>query len=107
MLTDVSKSVSAVSFVDLDLDENDVGGAMSWAPPNDGTAFIETYETYLATDAAGSGGALAGSTIVPITWLHKQPASHSSRILGMRGPSGTTSSPRPTSIRVDLTVLLP
>ena len=59
-LTDVSKSVSAVSFGDLDLDANHVGGDMSWTPPVS-NAGIGTYETYLATDAIGSGGALAGS----------------------------------------------
>ena len=32
-LTDVSKSVSAVSLGDLDLDANYVGGDMSWTPP--------------------------------------------------------------------------
>ena len=58
-LADVSKSVSAVSFGDLDLDANHVGGDVSWTPP-EGDASIETYETYLATDAAGSGGVLAG-----------------------------------------------
>ncbi len=37
-----------------------VGDDMSWTPPVS-NAGIGTYETYLATDAAGSGGALAGS----------------------------------------------
>ena len=32
-LTDVSKSVSAVSFCALDLDANHVGGDVSWTPP--------------------------------------------------------------------------
>ena len=36
---------------------------MSWIPP-ESDAGIETYETYLATDAAGSGGVLAGSLAV-------------------------------------------
>ena len=31
-LADVSKSVSAVSFGDLDLDANHVGGDVSWTP---------------------------------------------------------------------------
>ncbi len=62
-LTDVSKSVSAVSFGDLDLDANHVGGDVSWTPPGS-DAGIGTYETYLASDAAGSGGVLAGSTMV-------------------------------------------
>ncbi len=62
-LTGVSKSVSVASFEDLDLDANHVGGDVSWTPP-EGDAGIEAYETYLATDAAGSGGALAGSTAV-------------------------------------------
>ena len=32
-LTDVSTSVSAVAFGDLDLDANHVGGDGSWTPP--------------------------------------------------------------------------
>ncbi len=32
-LTDVSTSVSAVAFGDLDLDANHVGGDGSWVPP--------------------------------------------------------------------------
>ncbi len=58
-LADVSKIVSHVSFGDLDLDANHVGDARSWTPAV-GDAGIETYETYLAIDAAGSGGMLAG-----------------------------------------------
>ena len=59
-LADISKSVSAVSFSDLDLDANHVGGDVSWTPPENDAGF-ETYETYLATDAASLGGALTGS----------------------------------------------
>ncbi len=62
-LTDVSKSVSAVSFGNLDLDVNHVGGGVSWSPPVSDVN-IKTYESYLATDAAGSGGALAGRMAV-------------------------------------------
>ncbi len=62
-LTDISKSVSAVSIGDLDLDANHVGGDVSWTPPVS-DANIKTYETYLAIDAAGSSGALAGSVTV-------------------------------------------
>ena len=41
-LTDVSKSASAASFGDLDLDVNHVGGVVSWTPPvNDGN--IKTH----------------------------------------------------------------
>ncbi len=62
-LTDVSKGVSAVSFGDLDLDANQVGGDVSWTPPAS-EAGIVTYETYLATDAAGSARVLAGGVAV-------------------------------------------
>ncbi len=50
-LTDVSKSLSAFSFGDLDLDANHVGGDVSWTPPEN-DAGIDTYETYLATDVS-------------------------------------------------------
>ena len=62
-LTVVSKSGSAVSFGNLDLDVNHVGGGVSWSPPVSDVN-IKTYESYLATDAAGSGGALAGRMAV-------------------------------------------
>ncbi len=60
-LTDVSKCVSVASFEDLDFEANHLGGDVLWTPP-EGDAGIEIYETYLATDAAGSGEALTGST---------------------------------------------
>ncbi len=62
-LTDVSRSVSAVSLGDLDLDANYVGDGVSWAPPVK-DAGINTYETCLATDAAGSSGTLTASMAV-------------------------------------------
>ncbi len=62
-LTSVSKSEPTVTFGDLDLNANHVGGDVSWTPPI-GDAYIKAYETYFATDAAGSGGALAGSVAV-------------------------------------------
>ena len=62
-LTDDSRSVSAVSLGDLDLDANYVGDGVSWTPPEK-DAGIDTYETCLATDAAGSSGALTGSMAV-------------------------------------------
>ncbi len=65
-LTDFSKSVFAVSFGNLDLGANYMGGDMSWTPLEI-DAGIETYESYLATDAASSGGALAGSMAVSVT----------------------------------------
>ena len=72
-LTDVSKSVSAVSFGDLDLDANHVGGDVSWTPPEN-DAGLETYETYLATDAAGSGGALtAWPRVRACMWSRRAP----------------------------------
>ncbi len=46
--TDVSKSVSAVSFGDFYLDANAVALAVAWTPPEDSTVSIETYELYLA-----------------------------------------------------------
>ena len=54
---DVPKSVSVDSFGDLSLDANHVRGDMFWTPPVSDVG-IKTCETYLATDTAGSGGAL-------------------------------------------------
>ena len=50
-------------FGDLDVDANQVWGDMFWTPPVSNVGF-ETYETYLATVAAGSGGVLADSAAV-------------------------------------------
>ncbi len=90
-LADVSKSVSAVSFGDLDLDANHVGGDVSWTPP-DNDASIETYETYLATDAAGLGGALTGGRAAADTlrrhWPSRRRRSQGPRP-ARRGRSGT------------------
>ena len=61
-LTGVSRSVSVFPFGDLDVDANQVCGDMSWTPPVSNVGF-ETYETYLATVAAGSGG-----VVVPDLW---------------------------------------
>ncbi len=61
-LTDVSRSVSVFPFGDLDVNANQVCGDMSWTPPVSNVGF-ETYETYLATVAAGSGG-----VVVPDLW---------------------------------------
>ncbi len=63
---DVSKSVSAASFGDLDLVASAGALAVAWTPPEN-DAGVETYVTYLAagaTGAAGSGGALAGRRAV-------------------------------------------
>ena len=60
-------TASAANFshivVYTDLDANHVSGDVSWTPPVSEAGF-ETYETYLATDAAGSAGVPAGGVAV-------------------------------------------
>ncbi len=65
-LTDFFEERLRCFLGDLDLGANCVGGDVSWIPPEI-DAGIETYETYLATGAASSGGALAGSLAVSVT----------------------------------------
>ncbi len=62
-LTGISKSVSAVSIGDRDWEANHVDGDVPWTPPVS-DANIKAYVMYLAIDAVGSGGALAGSVTV-------------------------------------------
>ncbi len=61
-LTVPADTASAADFSHIveytDLDANQVSGDVSWTPPV-GEAGIETYETCLATDAAGSAGVLS------------------------------------------------
>ncbi|CAE6912079.1 unnamed protein product [Symbiodinium natans] len=45
-------SVSAVNFIDLDLDEKELGGDLLWQPPPSPDR-VEFYVVYLAIDAAG------------------------------------------------------
>ena len=66
-LTVPADTASAADFSHIveytDLDANQVSGDVSWTPPVCEAA-IETYETCLATDAAGSAGVLAGGVAV-------------------------------------------
>ncbi len=62
-LTSVSKSEPTVTFGDLDLNANPVGGDVSWILPV-GDASTKAYETCFATEATSSGGALAGSMTI-------------------------------------------
>ncbi|CAE7216619.1 unnamed protein product, partial [Symbiodinium sp. CCMP2456] len=48
-------SVSAISFVDLDLDTDELGGRLLWQEPAS-TERVEFYVVYLALDSVGTGG---------------------------------------------------
>ncbi|CAE7648203.1 unnamed protein product [Symbiodinium necroappetens] len=57
-IVDTVASVSAVSFVDLDLDEDELGGHLLWQEPSS-TERVEFYVVYLALDSVGTGRSLA------------------------------------------------
>ncbi|CAK9005930.1 unnamed protein product [Durusdinium trenchii] len=46
--------VSNVTLVDLDLDAQELGGVISWHPPEPDVSLVETYSVYLAEDAVGA-----------------------------------------------------
>lgn len=59
LVSDANQGALNVSFVDLDLDENDLGGDMSWLEPAEHTE-VTHYAAYLASDNAGTNKQLLG-----------------------------------------------
>eukprot|EP00913_Durusdinium_trenchii_P011756 g11042.t1 len=51
-INDTVAKVNILSFTDQDLDEGQLGGNISWRPPQD-TSQVTHYRAYLAEDAAG------------------------------------------------------
>ncbi|CAE7663589.1 PIF1 [Symbiodinium sp. CCMP2592] len=51
---DVSSSVEELAFVDEDLDADELGGNVSWAPAND-SRYVTGYKVYLANSSQGQG----------------------------------------------------
>ncbi|CAJ1389095.1 unnamed protein product [Effrenium voratum] len=64
LIADADASVSALSFLGQDLDFSDLGGTLSWLPPND-TSRVDAYLAYLATGAAGTGRLQLGDALMP------------------------------------------
>ncbi|CAE8581857.1 unnamed protein product, partial [Polarella glacialis] len=63
-ISDMAASVSAVSFLDLDLDQTELGGDVSWTVPSDVSAVVN-YKIFLATDSAGVSKSRIGSDALP------------------------------------------
>ncbi|CAE8611043.1 unnamed protein product [Polarella glacialis] len=61
-ILDEVASVSAISFVDRDLDPTDLGGLVSWTVPSIPRR-VETYHLYLATSEAGSARSQVASGV--------------------------------------------
>ena len=53
-VVDTARSVNDVDFVDFDLDAAELGGTLTWSPPEILT-LVTHYSVYLAEDAAGAG----------------------------------------------------
>lgn len=49
-ISDINASVAAVNFIDLDLDQGELGGNVSWLEPS---AELYRYKVYLATSPQG------------------------------------------------------
>eukprot|EP00928_Gymnodinium_smaydae_P009102 TRINITY_DN13364_c0_g1_i1.p1 TRINITY_DN13364_c0_g1~~TRINITY_DN13364_c0_g1_i1.p1 ORF type:complete len:274 (-),score=65.65 TRINITY_DN13364_c0_g1_i1:96-794(-) len=75
--------VQGLRFRDLDLDEEDLGGPITWEPPDDVSA-VTGYSVYLATDAVGSERSLVAGAEVPVgtNWVLVPPDTPA------RAPSG-------------------
>jgi len=56
-INDTSASVSNMSFVDLDLDQGELGGELTWNPSAD-EALVISYSVYLAQSLGGAGRSL-------------------------------------------------
>jgi len=61
-ISDANSSVSALSFLDRDLDALQIGGVLMWTPPED-VAQVVQYMTYLATDGAGGSRSQVGGAV--------------------------------------------
>ncbi|CAJ1408191.1 unnamed protein product, partial [Effrenium voratum] len=55
LIVDVKAAVEALGFQDLDLDAGEVGGEVSWGPPQSGLEQVSGYGVYLAADTEGTG----------------------------------------------------
>ncbi|CAE6912023.1 unnamed protein product [Symbiodinium natans] len=62
-----------VTFVDYDLDNGEIGGNVSWTPPNS-TDYVEVYKAYLAADDVGTGKSQIGDDL-PIDVSEETPLS--------------------------------
>ncbi len=96
-LADAAEGAFAVSLGDLNFGANPVSGDVSWTPPLD-DANTKIYGPDLATDAAGSAGALGGGTGVgtKVRQARATPTAQASL------PSWGTPSPRGVSRRCQL-----
>ncbi|CAE7230479.1 unnamed protein product, partial [Symbiodinium sp. CCMP2456] len=73
-IEDEDSSVSSVSFLGQDLDFYDLGGRLSWEPPNS-TDRLAAYRIYLAESAAGFGRSQVGPTeLAPEVLFYDVPA---------------------------------
>ncbi|CAL1129505.1 unnamed protein product [Cladocopium goreaui] len=61
-------SVSALTFVDLDLDPVELGGYVTWSPAS--SPLVESYNVYLASDAVGGSRTLAAGGSIPVGRNH-------------------------------------
>jgi len=63
---DIQASASAVSFADLDLDPNELGGTLTWTEPAD-TSQVVFYDVYIALNTAGENRTLVGNPVPVLT----------------------------------------
>lgn len=64
-LIDVERSASALDFTDVDLDEGETGGTLTWSYyPSGFTSHIDAVRVYLAWDQNGAGRTQIGSDVL-------------------------------------------
>eukprot|EP00928_Gymnodinium_smaydae_P018052 TRINITY_DN16876_c0_g4_i1.p1 TRINITY_DN16876_c0_g4~~TRINITY_DN16876_c0_g4_i1.p1 ORF type:complete len:6319 (+),score=1016.24 TRINITY_DN16876_c0_g4_i1:2009-18958(+) len=62
LITDTVASVSGIAFIDMDLDERELGGTISWRAPAD-LVRMERYHVYLSESQEGYGRSQVGGSI--------------------------------------------
>lgn len=68
LVTDASVSVTGIGIVDLDIDNVEIGGDVTWTPPADASR-VASYQVYLAADAAGGSRSFLGAAPVGTNML--------------------------------------
>jgi hypothetical protein len=96
--TDEQASASQLTFVDLDIDVNEMGGTLSWSPPAS-ASFVVSYSAYLDSQSNNNKIGTDSLTDMTRTIAHDTPVSSSAVFLvSTRSSSFEQSNPASLSI---------
>merc|ERR1712232_372464 len=70
--TQALPSVRNLRFKDLDLDQEDLGGPVTWEPPDE-LAEVVGYQVYLAASNTGAQRSLVGGVVAGTNWIMVPP----------------------------------